>query len=63
MDVELKPCPFCGSSDVHIVAGDKCDEWGTCVNCGADGPFRDTEAQAIAAWNRRDGKGGSDGRA
>jgi len=50
----LKPCPFCGSSNVapaligyHRV--------GYCKNCGAKGPHRDspTPVEAIAAWNTR----------
>ncbi len=69
MDVELKPCPFCGSDRVfahkhfwHVVL---------CQHCGAEGPASkegetvseaEAKAQAIAAWNRRDGQGGSDGR-
>ena len=50
----LKPCPFCGGeAELHWHSSD-C--WGTtCKVCRADGPIpkRDTEAEAIAAWNTR----------
>jgi Lar family restriction alleviation protein len=59
MDNELKPCPFCGG-EAWI------DERGCfivyCLGCGTGSNAFDTEAQAIAAWNLRDGKGGTDGR-
>lgn len=52
---ELKPCPFCGSthwSDWH--AGDKIHPWTTdCMECGASGPWADTEEEAKRLWNRR----------
>ena len=50
----LKPCPFCSSNDVHIggTLGMK-PFWVRCDNCHADGPIKDTEGDAIAAWNRR----------
>ena len=50
---ELKPCPFCGTSDVILVYG----YWVRCLRCGVYGPAG-TRAEAIEAWNRRaeDGK-------
>jgi len=60
--VALQPCPFCGSSTVHI---DGCDQvphyWGQCDTCGANGPSAYapdgdqamTEALAAALWNQR----------
>ena len=63
---ELKPCPFCGSKDIfmnvipphtHIFAnmpvymGSATVE---CKHCEA-AIIRDTKAEAIIAWNRRDG--------
>lgn len=54
-EVELKPCPFCGSYDVVV---DELDETYTsgyvrCRDCGAEGSIRDSCAEAAAAWNRR----------
>jgi Lar family restriction alleviation protein len=52
MTEELKPCPFCGGSNVstYEVKG----SYSTlCVGCGGEGPEEDSEAEAIAAWNRR----------
>ncbi len=51
MTDELKPCPFCGARDpdwFHVVYGEV-----NCGNCGAVGPCELTDAEAIAAWNRR----------
>lgn len=48
MGGELKPCPFCGSGNVDAVGSS-----GTCRNCWADGPSRDSRTSAIAAWNAR----------
>lgn len=54
---EPLPCPFCGSvaqmtiTDYEDCSGWKmeCDEF----ECSGSGPERDTEARAIAAWNKR----------
>jgi Lar family restriction alleviation protein len=55
---ELKPCPFCRDtaslkarklSAIREVKG-ACV---TCYNCGADGPWANTVAEATADWNRR----------
>jgi Lar family restriction alleviation protein len=52
--VQLLPCPFCGGkADILSAAGNICDYWITCANCGADGSCEDTRAETIAAWNTR----------
>jgi Restriction alleviation protein Lar len=49
---DKKPCPWC-KCPAPIVVSDADRSWVECMNsnCGADGPMRDTEEQAIAAWN------------
>lgn len=55
----LKPCPFCGThetSEGDCVGVNNLNDltfWVSCSKCGADGPREETEAEAIAAWNRR----------
>lgn len=45
----LKPCPFCGSTDVE---NDHTGPWWvTCQTCGCDGPTAPTEAESAEAWN------------
>jgi Lar family restriction alleviation protein len=52
MSPKLERCPFCGwpaaSNFAQVGVA-----WVTCTDCGAEGPVEDTEAEAIAAWNRR----------
>ncbi len=58
---ELKPCPFCGDSDVEVYG--KSGAFVGCNNCGAHGQSCDAThdlptkiwgpKQAIAAWNTR----------
>lgn len=55
---DLLPCPFCGDEAVHVmVAADGFDStvkyYGRCDACFAQGPPCQTQARAIAAWNRR----------
>ena len=47
----LAPCPFCHSCSVSVRQAQ--DRWVLCSSCGAEGPTRLTEVEAIAAWNRR----------
>ena len=52
--IELLPCPFCGGTNVAAVSA--ADDYGTFdwkVYCGDCDAFHETEAEAIAAWNRR----------
>ena len=51
---ELKPCPFCGSTDHHHIASVLNGRSQVhCEYCGSEGPVCESEASAIAAWNRR----------
>jgi len=47
-DIELKPCPFCGSSGAAVVGS-----FVRCGNCGAVGPYGYTDLEAIERWNAR----------
>lgn len=50
---EIKPCPFCGSEEVHT-AINTIDNWFVmCEGCGASGRDERTEEKAIASWNKR----------
>lgn len=54
---ELKPCPFCGSEDLHIDYHIENNSpkifYVVCMNCFSQGPFHYTEKIAIDAWNKR----------
>lgn len=59
--IELKPCPFCGSKDVHLIENDrgKSEVSITCKDCNVwvDHTFDAmTREQAIELWNRRAGE-------
>lgn len=55
----LKRCPFCGGEAGTLMgSNENTDKWRVwCLRpssvCGLIGPFKDSEAEAIAAWNRR----------
>ena len=51
---ELKRCPFCGGEAVirHGMISDD-NIYMECVECGSCSGIFHTEAEAIAAWNRR----------
>lgn len=53
MENKLKPCPFCGNTDVysspHV-------PFIVCKKCRCWGPKKRTVKQAIDAWNRRAGE-------
>ena len=49
-DIELKPCPFCKSTNVSV----NILIWRvSCHNCHSIGPVGETQSDAIAAWNKR----------
>ena len=47
----LKPCPFCGADDELDICGGY--ERFVICDCGAEAPCGASDADAIAAWNRR----------
>jgi len=51
---ELKPCPFCGWTDVGYIQT-ICDGWYLveCKNCQCEGALCETIEEAITAWNFR----------
>ena len=66
MSNKLKPCPFCGDSDIHEsnikevhpafgISGYAV--W--CWHCGAYGGSRNSPNLAVKAWNRRPDDGES----
>lgn len=50
---ELKPCAFCGSSNLHETGNGIGNEFIECSDCGASGPASDHSADAADYWNRR----------
>ena len=54
MTQKLKPCPFCGMDAGEVF--NMGDFYVSCCECEAQGPCRETKAEAIDAWNRRAGE-------
>ena len=56
-DVEIKRCPFCGSTNLEEKKADVVEgvvfRWIECVSCNATGPKSVTLEDAIQCWNRR----------
>lgn len=67
-DIPIKPCPFCGGTDLSIDEIDM-DIWSVvCEGCGANGPAFfpgkngekasvEGEAGAVVWWNKRPAEG------
>ena len=63
MDIELKPCPFCGvsaqdtdeGSPMLVVETDDFSDrrYVHCDGCGASSGYVDSEVMARAIWNTR----------
>lgn len=54
----LKPCPFCGSEDIHIMVERPQNIFrhcykAMCFGCQSTSPLQETEGMAIESWNRR----------
>lgn len=56
-EIKLKPCPFCGGTDIncdHIEPSWTDDYWEIgCPDCGTWNSCNKSKDEAIAAWNRR----------
>lgn len=54
---KLKHCPFCGSENTAVnyypVLPEYAPYYGTCNDCGSQGPRKNTIEEAIKAWNGR----------
>lgn len=52
--MNLEPCPFCAHSRANAFYSDDFRQWTVqCGNCPVDIGWYATEAEAVAAWNRR----------
>lgn len=52
-----KSCPFCGGGDWQVILPDNVSDVSgifcvVCGKCGAQGPYKKTEKEAIEAWNK-----------
>ena len=56
---DLKPCPFCGGTDLHVVSVYGTEYYVDCFTCTTCGPYGETYEEAIEAWNRRAEDGNS----
>lgn len=50
---DLAACPFCGSIDQDTSSNGYENHFVVCNNCGAEGPSRTSEEDAITAWFTR----------
>lgn len=50
-EIELKPCPFCGSDDVVFGAGLEDEYYVECWDCSAKVESYNGMEDAIAGWN------------
>jgi len=46
-----RPCMFCKEIEAPVMVIAEAGFWVECRSCQATGPFCDTEAEALAAWN------------
>lgn len=53
--IKLKPCPFCGDSNVrvYIKGVDRVKYGACCENCDARAGRKPTKEEAAEAWNTR----------
>ncbi len=50
---DLAACPFCGSINQDASSNGMESHFVVCQDCGAEGPAKDTEQEAITAWFTR----------
>lgn len=53
IEIELKPCPFCGSNDVVFGAGLEDECYVECWDCSAKVESYNGLEDALAGWNAR----------
>lgn len=54
MKGQIKPCPFCGGTDLYIDGGAFLQDFEVrCMKCGGRVCYFNTRVDALAAWNRR----------
>ena len=51
--VKLKPCPFCGGTDIRIDAIPSIAQFYRCERCKAKGPYWTADGGAKEKWNTR----------
>jgi len=51
--MNLKPCPFCGSTELQLCRTNEHACWVRCDDCGADAPSTEKREDAIDIWNTR----------
>lgn len=57
MKLELKPCPFCNSEQLHFSRMRRSEpQMVVCDNCDANGPMCETKVEAARRWNIRTGE-------
>lgn len=56
MEEQLRPCPFCGSSDVQLKLISFGVRYGYCNKCSATSKASTKEAEATKWWNMRNGE-------
>lgn len=50
--VKIKQCPFCGSTETHVLKSAYTPDWAVeCLTCEAIGPSQDGADVAVKSWN------------
>ena len=53
-EIELKPCPFCGSIEIHFSdSRGGAEGYMSCWNCDTRGPSENNKSSALSSWNER----------